>query len=387
MIDDIVELPRPLKGRSCETVLSSYRPYEPPASEFGRMLGISVDIRDMPICIGNEFELLTGNDSPHRYKLVEHDEKFVREFVTISDGPITSVSSKLFTLWVNQVNKQTLECNRYYFWDMIAAAREYYGFQKCDLLSREVEDTLKVAGTLRSYPGLERSYQWSHEHLEPVKDEVEEVDRMFMLHANIGALDDAMDCNYFFNPTDVFRGAWKDTKPIKLITGAGRILSHDIVAPKDVKKLLGPDYATKPYHMCLREVKPLHEETHIDTCTECSGWFDVLKYVELIPYSELFVTFTNQGIDVMRVYDPYDREHTRDIKIDQLDEKTRVNFTKLREELNEVLPPFTRGSIYRSWGEEVYITIQNQYRQTKRYYFDMVYAALGSRMFTPSEKV
>ena len=78
MVDDIVLLPRPFARHKGPISVASYSAYEPPASPLGMALGISTEIRDMPICVGSEFNLITGSDAMYRYKLIEHDADNVR---------------------------------------------------------------------------------------------------------------------------------------------------------------------------------------------------------------------------------------------------------------------------------------------------------------------
>lgn len=384
MIDDIVELPRPLKKFRLGNQ-SSYVPYEAPVSKFGIQLGICVEIEDLPICIGNEFDLVAGKDAPFRYKMIEHTSDFIREYVTISDGPITSRESKIFTLWMNQYDRKTHLTERYYFWDLIEECRRHYGFQDCMRLDNEVQDLVSLLNPVE-FPGLKRAYIDSVNKLRPIRDEVRDIDNMYMLRGNILALQEAIAGDCMFHPDDVLRGVdLEPKKGITLYSGAGRILSNNIVVPKDLKWMLGPDHVTKPYHMCLRSTRPPLPDANVHALVEYSNWFDVLKYVELIPYSEFTVDATDRVISKIRVFNPYDTENFKDIRFDQMDESISEPFTKLFEELAKVLPSFKTMTLHRSWGEEVYITLQLPDCKTKQYYFDLTYAALGSRMFTPTE--
>lgn len=384
MIDDIVQLPRPLSLFKTGATLASVRAYEPPDSTLGLITGCTCETRDLPIAIGNEFELLVGKTTPYRYKMLEHDENSIREFVSLADGPMSSADTRVFNLWVNNVDRETLKTERHYFWPLIAAVREYFGFQECELLSKRIRDEVRLTGLLSNYPGLERTYSWAHNTPQAREAELSEIDRMYLLGENIRVMDQLAMSGEWFNPLDVYRGVLtEDKSPFRLVTASGKFLSREAVGPKDIKKLLGPDYGTRPYQSCLTPVKPLKQGTIIDAMTELSGWFEVLKYIELIPYGESFVDLQDNKIKVMRVFDPYDRGRFIDLELNQLDEAFVSNFERIRSSLNDLLPEYKKLSIYRSWGEEVYITYTNLNGKTKQFYFDMVYAAIGSQMFEP----
>ncbi len=367
--------------------MSSCCAYEPPTSAYSKAFGSGVDVSDLPICIGNEFRLLVGKDTPYRYKLIEHDEKLIREYVSISAGPVDSPLTNMFTLFTNKVDKSTLKVEKFYHWNIIQRARNYFGFGYASLLSKEIQDEVKCEGALLNYPGLDRSYQWSHDHLERYESEFNELDRLHMISANCHAIDDdfLMNGRFFLgHPLDVFRGVSKENEPVIFKSYLGHALTSGPINNCELKKMIGPDYATRPYQRCLMKCRDISNETSIEDLGEFTGWFDLLKYIELIPYGEFYVSFSKDKLDVMRVYDPYDRGRTLDLN-PETDTTTNWDaFVSMRRLLNDLLPNAKTLSVYRSWGEEVYITYKTQDCKTKQFFFDLIYCAIGSRMFKPS---
>ena len=386
MIDDIIELPRPLsKLNNGKLLVSSYTPFEKAPSVFGMIYGHSLDDDRSPVCLGNSSCIMTGKDAFYRYKMIEHNATTIREYVSVADGPFSSKSTKFFTLWMTVIDKTTLRAERYYFWDAIAYARRYFGMQNCYLLSKNLEDTLKLESRVLPYPGLERSYQWAHKYSFPVKGEATEIDGMYMLKSNLESMEIAKMCEDMFNPLDVFRGAasQEENKP-QTSTSLEHLLRRDSIEQPLIKKLIGPDYGF--HRFCLKPTCGITKDMRIDQIgAVAEPWFEILKYIELIPYSELFVVIKGKLIDVMRVYDPYDPGRYLDIN------PVTTNISEYLEDLFDKILSCAKSlecglqeiSIYRSWGEEVYITMKTKDREVKKYYFDMVWAAFGSQMFEP----
>ena len=330
MIDDIVELPRPLsKLNNGKLLVSSYAPYEKPVSQFGIVYGHVLDDDRSPVCLGNSSCIQVGKDAFYRYKMIEHDATTIREYIAIADGPFTSKDTKFFILWMAIIDKTSLKTERFYFWDAISYARRYFGMQDCYLLSRNLEDELKCESKLLPYPGLERSYQWAHKYSFPLKNEDTEIEGMYMLKSNLESLEVAKMCDNMFNPLDVYRGVIpsNDDKP-ETSTSLENLLSRDKIEQPVIKKLIGPDYGF--HRLCLKPTCGITKDMRIDHIgAVCEPWFDILKYIELIPYSELFAVIKGNLIDVMRVYDPYDPGRYQDINPAALDQRTEDLFDSL----------------------------------------------------------
>ena len=384
MIDDIVELPRPLsKLNNGKLLVSSYSPFEKPVSQFGVVYGHVLDDDLSPVCIGNSSCIQVGKDAFYRYKLIEHDLLTIREYIAVADGPFSSQETTFFILWMSVTDKSDLTTERFYFWDMIEFARKHFGMQDCYLLSRSLEDEVKLESRLLPYPGLDRSYQWAHKYSFPVNSEDTEISSMHMIKSNLESLEMAKMCDSMFNPLDIYRGSVPidNSSPPKAAT-LEHLLSREQIKQPLIKKLIGPDYG---FHRCCLKptcgITPGMNIDHVGAIDE--PWFEILKYIELIPYSELFAVMKGDIIDVMRIYDPYDPGRYKDIHPAALDEKTEYLFDRIMSAVRSVERGIHELSIYRSWGEEVYITMKTKDHRVLKYYFDMVWAAFGSQMFEP----
>lgn len=399
MVDDIVELPRPLAGRKNSAVLASYAPMEIPTSPLGNMYGVVDCNRDMPICIGNEFNLLTGKDAPHRYKFIEHADKQIVEYVAVADGSVKSRTTKIFIIFVNHVDKSTLEVKREYCWENIKKAREHFGFKPITVLSENVKDELLTSAGM-IYPGLTRMFNWTHSPGSVFADESREVERLMLLRENIKSFNDAWSLDYTPHEGDLFKGCLDDKKPekdLRLLTASGRTLPYHVLSPEDLMQFKSSRLGLGPYQHCLIQNKEGIGSSVIDGLSEFTGWFDVLKYIEAIPYGEVFAQVTPKSEDVVRVYDPYDRVRYFDVSEEMMSLRAKgIEVPKalrsadeaaclVRDAVVEILGDFKKMSVYRSWGEEVFITIQKRSGLTIRYYFDLFHAVLGTRLLEERE--
>lgn len=386
MIDDIVLLPRPFARHKGPISVASYSAYEPPASPLGMALGISSEIKDMPVCVGSEFELITGSDAMYRYKLIEHDAENVREYMVVSDGPLTSNNSKLFALWVDEIEKQTLLRSRSYFWDILDRARRHFSFHFCPSFSNEVCDRVKLIGTLIGAPWVASRYMWPHVITGGKSSDVAIFDDLQKISGNINVMDTAIANGDFVHELDMYRGVAEDPdNKIDLTTGLGRILSTSIISPSDLKRFVGPNYATRLNPVWAISNKSVDNSVK-DAAQDANGWIDVFKYISDIPYSEVFASFEGEGYKVVRVFDPYDRPRS----IDYLDGKVPDEIEEILGRISGELTAIskcTEFKFYRSWSEEVYITIKTESGANRMYYFDMAYLALSLPMFTDSEIV
>lgn len=384
MLDSVIELPRQLSRVRDAVRCANYMAYEPPTSPFGKAIGVSCDIIDLPICIGNRFDILTGRDAFHRYKLMEHTPTELHEYVCVSDEPYSSGRGQIFTLWLNIVDKTTLKLKRVYFWNNIAHAREYFSMPSSESLNdRARSDVNFIMKLFFPHVPANMYYTGGKYRYYPTRDELDDVCARYSIIGNAAAAEDcyANEQFYMVHPGDLFRGALPDEQPIDLSKRVGRVLASGPVAPRTIKKMLGPPCGCEYWH---KPLKPINESTTIDQVQEFNGWFSVLKYIELIPYGELFMLIRNGKFEVIRAFDPYDRIRTIDIDPRTADEELNRAFLELLSDLDDLLPNTESVSIYRSWSEEVYITSVTKDRKTERFYFDLVYSAIGSRMFVSS---
>ena len=395
MIDNIVELPRPLgRNRGCFSV-SSYSAYEPPASPLGMALGITTEIRDMPICVGSEFYLITGPDAMWRYKILEHDEKYIREFLTVSDGPLLSENSKFFTLWADEISKDTLLRKRSYMWDRIESARKYFSFHMCPCMSKDVYDAVRLYGTLIGAPWIPSKYNWPHLRFNVADADNSSLDDMFRIKGNLAAIEEAVLGDSFIHELDVYRGVTEADGKIHLDSGLSRLLTGGTVTYKDLKKFIGPNYATR-INPLIPVSDKLTDNAIKDAANDCNGWIDVFKYISDIPYSEVFALLDKDGYKVIRVFDPYDRPRSVELDLSKLDESVKESFDKVAHHLGEIQDEdlkslykgdFTSCKFYRSWSEEVYITFKEVTGGSRTYYFDQAYMAMSLPMFTDPNTV
>jgi hypothetical protein len=100
----------------------------------------------------------------------------------------------------------------------------------------------------------------------------------------------------------------------------------------------------------------------------------------------VFASFNKDGYKVVRVFDPYDRPRSIDFLDGKVPDDTEEQFGRIAGEL-VAISKCTEFKFYRSWSEEVYITIKTESGANRMYYFDMAYLALSLPMFTDSEVV
>lgn len=386
MIDNIVELPRPLgRSRGCFS-LSSYSAYEPPSSPLGMVLGIDTEIKDMPICVGSEFSLITGSDAMYRYKVLEHDAEVKREFFVVSDSPLSSKNCKLFTLWVDEISED-LRRRRSYFWNLIEEARKYFSFRFCPCLSKDVQDAVKVYGALIGAPWLASRYKWPHVISSRSTSDAIAFDDLYKIRGNLDAIYEAMVGDAFIHELDVFRGVSEPDDTIKIETGLGRFLSSNPVSAKDLRKFIGPNYATR-INQTIPVPDKVTDNSIKDAANDCNGWIDVFKHISDIPYSEVFAELDSKGYKVIRVLDPYDRPRSVELELnkDDVDIDVRSSFERVFDSLESICQ-HKECRFYRSWSEEVYITFKTKIGASITYYFDLAYMALSLPMFTDQEVV
>lgn len=135
------------------------------------------------------------------------------------------------------------------------------------------------------------------------------------------------------------------------------------------------------------------DDTVITSCNECGNdaFYAINKYIEQLPYTYFSIHSTKTGATV-KCYDKYMRKPATDVTYqhdrDELNRKhgfDRLCFEHLDQMLRQVGTSFNRnapiGTIdcQRSSNDDVYITYVYDDGRELKFYFDLVYVALGTR--------
>ena len=382
MIDNVVALPRPFARHDGRIQVSSCRAYEPPTSPLGEALGLSCGCRDMPVCVGSNFNVLVGEDAMYRYKVLEHDQDKLREYFIVADAPIDSRQSTLFTLWVDEIDKKTMIRTRSRFWKMIDLARKHFTFNTSEMLSEGTATCVGNLGALINVPGLASKFTWPH--IKPGSATNDDVDfhNLQVIKSNLDAFDTGLMAGEFMHEYDIYRGViWDEDRKVNLTTGLGRTLSMVPIKGPDLKRFIGPSYAVR----FRPEFKLSNEEVDNsikDAPQDANGWIDVFKYASDIPYSDAQVSLERvSGFKVIRVHDPYDQGRVRELDINEIPRDYTPIFDGLSRSLDNLSDAWVTCDVYRSWTEDVYITLMYRENAFMSYYFDMAYLELSSPMF------
>lgn len=391
MIDDIVRLPRTFSREKYEASFSSVKPYFIPDCELERICGYSATDDSAVVGLGNEIKIVTGPDAMYRYKFIETTADEINEYFAIADAPIESAAARIYTLWCSHVKKDTLLVTKEYYFKNIAQAFE--AFQtSATTLSRMVEDNMSLMHCSdRTLNYLKSLYRWGH--LYPVKlDHIEkEIDRMLQVRENIMVFRN-VDPYLILDPTDIFRGVLSKDNPKKEIgTRTNEILQKEVVSPRDIRSMLSPKFAAHPYSVRSNVEGRIDRDVDISLQGEGdTNWFDVVKYIEQIPYGvfNLKLSLPFAGTSSLEVFNPYDGCLKKDLDHSEIEHKLQTTISNLAEEIESGYSNQEKLEcvINRSWNEDVYITLSSpDGRTTKRLYFDLAYAAIGSRFMFADE--
>ena len=319
-----------------------------------------------------------------RFKLLEYDRNNIYEHMAVAHPTKPGIYS---ILWVMVVDKVTLRTSKYinpnglwevYSWIDGSGIPVHINALTDIMASPKVpsEDVPLYSEWIASLAS----------GLVPLDKEDEFVRDMYKVSMNLASLDDD---EREVRPNRVFRDIKKEGKIPSNIPTIGLIATAGKFTPNDLKKVMHPMGLRNDLSYMLQSCN-LHDKC-VSGLTEEGLWFDVLKYVEAIPYGEFFVGEKHADGDTITVYNPYDRPSKFELTINE----KNPEITNTIHKLDELLYHLTcqgRWTLFRSWNEDVYITITSttfsralgNRCMTKKFYFDMTYATIGSRMISDS---
>lgn len=394
MIVDIVQLPRRLSRFNRHAEINSEEVFGFPISLISRIYGYQPYNDDEFIGVGGRHQVLTGKYTPFRYKIIEPTKHGIAEYFVMTESPIDircpfrSSRVKLFCPWVTITNPVSLEVRKFIIWNGVK-----------DLIRYEVEDSVRdvpvelvMANEIRlfsrlygrpdvgqlvdEYPDLDDNL------VSEVKyDDNDSVDMLTTLGSNIRAYKEATELAepfYWPDATEIFRGInlpkkWTDATLLKSCTLINHVI-YGATTIGDIRHLFGIAYDAHAFQRVFNDAD-LNPYTELGISGDDDpDLFQVLKYVERLPYSEFVLEVESSGSYSLRLYNPYDPFIT--IQTDTTKFKPLAD--GILKALKHGRKQFESACIARSFGEEAYITIKHG-GKTDRYFFDLISAALGSR--------
>lgn len=396
MIVDIVELPRRLKQfRRKNASITSEDTLCLPMPCLNRDVGYWIPDDSQYMLIGGIHRVVTGRDTPFRYKFIEPTKYGIAEYFVMASSPIDimfplrSKNVNLICPWITLVNTKTLKTRKFILWNGIAELIRHETEEVNDVpveavLINEARNTARIHDradlleSLKEYPDLSE-FLISEET--PGKDD--DLDSLATLGANIVAYNNMVvnDQPYYWcDIGDIFRGVtfptkWTDINVVKGCT----LLNHFLYGRSsinDIRHMFGMTYDMHAFQRLFRDnVLDPFTELSIDS-NEDVDLFGILKYIERLPYSEFRITVDNNGKANLSLFNPYDSIVR--VPKDNIGDINEI-VGHIGKELQCGYPSLVSADIVRSWGEEVYITIKNSSGKTHRFYFDLVSASIGSR--------
>ena len=402
MIDDIVTLPVRLKQFKHDAVITSTTIRWLPMSTLCRRYGFESPDDTAIFPVGSQISMPTGLDAMFRYKFVEQIPAGICEYFIVSESPINilrpklSKQNKIYCLWATVTDPKTLRGKKFIFWRSVF-----------DICRFEIEDTTVDAPAegvigeelkaFRALYSLPREKNWFDTITSPDDvlvsqggDRDKNIDALLQLGANMKAFNDAVDLqgsdSWWLNPNDVFVGVDLPEKPnFDLLKGATLfpMLVYGAAFFGNFTHLIGNKYIVHPYWRPFRD-DHLHPATEISIRDEDSPIYEILKYAEDLPYSEIEVQMTsklegNSEFCDIKVYNPYDLNF--EFNVSSTDQAKYIDpmVKHVREVLDRNISNWTRVCLTRSWSEETYITIEKADLSVERFYFDLAASVLSSR--------
>jgi hypothetical protein len=376
MIDDSIKLTDTKSGDNSQVVtdMGVFPPPCPLLDVFG-----GEDIwRDIPMCVGSRF---FTSDKLMRYKLLEHSPEHIIEHFVVRDDAWS------YPLWTTKVDRRTLRTEKFYNLKAIFKVHCLLGGNgiPLEMFARRVFKRSPYFAS--EYEKLFERWLPKYRSIVPLNSSDDYIMSMLSLYLNVEMMDGLLDEG---NELDVdtgviFHGIKPYWKNVVVPTASGRILSSiERFSDNDLKEFMHPLSKFSP--MSLYKPNNRDRQDDIEADLQSNAHFDVLKYAELIPYGEFHIRKRADQPAKLHVHDPYNRP--RQFEVDFADDeaiKTSI------DKIEEILLGLTGSNdwlLYRSWDEEVYITLRPKVNdpkfkpRTRRFYFDLMYAAIGSRMLS-----
>lgn len=380
MIDDKVQLDESKVSDKSPVVTETG--FFAPACPLVGMFGGEDIWHDSIACIGSRF-----NTSEHlrKFKFLEHTPTELIEYFAVIDD---REPEYVYPLWADKIDPRTLRIKRMY--NIKAVARMHALIGGSGYL---ISDLVKQRLSKSFYCGREWNTLFDRairlDGLMTINSQDSFVSNMMALAANAEMIDHLLDEGNDLSdimPEDVFYGiSAANVEPISP-TASAKMMMSDRLALKDLNKVLRPLARVNPASVYRPKNRKNHDGAY-DGPSECDTWFNVLKYVEQIPYGEFFVRVRGDQHVEMHVHDPYNRPRKFLVDIAKDEE-----ISESIKNISQCVLALTGSSdwvLYRSWNEEVYITTSIKTPEvgytrttTKRLYFDLMYAAIGSPMMT-----
>lgn len=396
MLVDIVQLPRRLKDFKRNASISSVIALSYPMTYLAREYGYWEPNDNDFLCLGGTHRLILGKDALFRYKFIEPTKTGIAEYFVLTSSPIDIMHpignkrTRLFCPWVTMTDPQTLRVRKFIIWNGVFELMHYETEDSVDDVPIEavIANEIRNQAILHNRPdittGLENyPKDWKHVLISEEKfDDTSAVDNLLTLGANIQAYNNiTVNEAMYYQPDllDIFRGVnlpttWADTTPLQHCTFLSHVL-HGSTTIGDIRHLFGMHYDTHAFQKFFNT----HE---LDPYTEISihsnsnpDLFGVLKLVEKVPFSEFAIRINETEVTPI-VYNQYDPH----VGVDQTKVKIAPELiSKIVTELKQYCSALKKAEIVRSWGEEIFITIQKQDDTVEKYYFDLISAAIGNR--------
>lgn len=398
MIVDIVPLPRRLSKLKLKkhASITSESTMCLPVSNLHRIYGYWEPDDTSFMMFGGIHKVITGDDAPFRYKLIEPTKFGIAEYFVMTTSPINvrqpyrSKNVALICPWVNLVDMRTFKTRKFILWRGIF-----------DLMHYETEDNITdvpvdaviinelrnlatlhdrpdILASLSEYPKLPTDLLISEETMDRDSD----IDALLTLGSNIAAYNSLVgigDYNWC-EPCDVFRGVRLPDKCNKFPMLQGCMaLNHFIhgkVTLSELKHLFGITYDTHAFQRIFVD-RGIHPYTELSIYEDCDpDMFEVLKYIERLPYSEFVINVDNNGKCKISLFNQYDIC----LKLDTIVSGKEADLiADIGRHLLAGHANMARATVERSWSEDAYITITMTDDTQVRYYFDLVSASLGTR--------
>lgn len=401
MIIDIVELPRRLVQFK-HGIIDSRGMYSMPTPSIERYHGYWEPDDTEFIGVGSKHELITGKDALFRYKFIEPTKFGIAEYFVLTGSPIdirrplSNRNVQLYCPFFSLTDTNTMLTRKFIIWNGVFELLHYETEDSITdapveaVTANEMKNILRylnaskgdrfdcglnsLLDTLNAYPECKNVL------ITELKSSNADIEQLLKLGSNFKAYTSILvneEPYYWADVTDIFRHVdipmtCETIAPVRKCT----LLAHFIYGSAtlyELKHLFGLNYDTHAFQRWFN-TNLLSDDTIISIDKPDSSLFQILSYVENLPYSEFELVVDGNGLYNIKLYNQYDP--TMMIKCPkELDEPVY----QLVRMLRSVFRNSVHISVVRSWGEEVYITIKRSNDKVLKFYFDMLSLIIGSR--------
>lgn len=396
MLVDIVQLPRRLKDFRHEASITSEQVLGYPMSYLHREFGYWSPNDEDFLGIGGKHRLIVGRDAFFRYKFIEPTKMGLAEYFVMASSPIDIRSPlrnkriQLYCPWVTITDPRTLRMRKFLIWNGIFELMHYETEDSIHDVPIEavIINEIRNQAILHDRPDILKGFEsypkdWKNVLISEEKfDGTDAAEMLTTLESNIQAYNEITvneEPYYWPNIWDIFRDinippVWTDAKPLSFCTFLTHVI-HGSTTMGEIRHLFGLNYDSHAFQRYFNSqaLSPYTELSIYDDSNP--DLFGILKLVERVPFSEFKLDIDEAGIHPY-VYNPYDvfmRIDQASVKIDQ------EVMHKLPQAIKHYCSNVKKAEIIRSWGEEVYITIQHQDGAIERFFFDLISASIGTR--------